>query len=182
MKKCLITLKFGTMKISTILLVLVSLISCEQKKPKSQTEKLQDEIRLKEIRDSIGEAFDARINEDLSDTDGIHKAPVQITKARFVEKDYSNYKDIQLTYKNVSGKDIDAIRFKWTGTNAFGEPADVGSVYGDVGGGFTDSRLRAGKTTSGTWSILSRDGKKVTKAWAYEVVFSDGTKWEFKPD
>ena len=132
--------------------------------------------------DSMTNDIKKDLNESMSDTTGIHKAPVQVIKARFIEQEYSNYKDMQLTYKNVSGKDIEAIRFKWTGVNAFGEPADLGATFGDIGAGFTDNRLRAGRTTSSIWTILSRDGKKVTKAWAYEVVFVDGTKWEFTPN
>ncbi len=83
--------------------------------------------------------------------------------------------------KNVSKKTISAIRFKWTGINAFGEPADMGITNGE-GGGFDDDKLRPSKSNSGEWSILSRDLKKVTKAWAYEVVFEDGTKWELNDE
>lgn len=166
------------------MILFLTAVSCEQ--PKTKVEKENETLVKGRLADSIEkvvmENAENSLTEALSDTSGIYKAPIKVTKARFVEKDYSNYKDIQLTYKNVSGKDIEAIRFNWTGLNAFGEPADVGSVYGDVGGGFIDTKLRAGKTTTSTWSILSRDGKKVTKAWAREVVFSDGTKWEFKPE
>lgn len=104
--------------------------------------------------------------------------PVKIISTSPVEHDeYSNYKDVHSVWKNVSKKTISAIRFRWTGINAFGEPADMGSSTG-IGAGFTDDILRSGKSDNGTWEILSKDLKKITKAWVYEVAFEDGTKWE----
>lgn len=112
----------------------------------------------------------------FSDTPKTQDVPVKIISARPVKQEYSSYKDVSLTYKNVSGKNIEAIKFSWYGMNAFGEPADMGIEDG-LGRGFTDSKLRVGKTTTSEWSVLSKDLKKITKAWAYEVVFEDGTKW-----
>jgi hypothetical protein len=103
--------------------------------------------------------------------------PVKIITAKPVQEDYSNYKSVYISYKNVSKKTITGIKFKWEGINVFGEPADMGAT-GGTGGGFTDDKLRAGRSDNGTWNILSRDLKKVTKAWVYEVAFDDGTKWE----
>lgn len=51
-----------------------------------------------------------------------------------------------------------------------------------VGGGYDDDGLRPGKVKSGTWSVMSRNGKKILNAWPYEVVFSDGTKWKAGDD
>lgn len=112
------------------------------------------------------------------DTGGLYLAPVKVLSAKFVTKEYSNYKDISLRYKNVSDKVVTAIRFKWYGENAFNEPADMGGLREGWGGGFTDDALRPGASDYGQWSILSRDGKKVLIAYPYEVVFKDGTKWE----
>jgi hypothetical protein len=85
-----------------------------------------------------------------------------------------------LRFKNVSGKTVTGIRFKWYGENAFNEPADMGGLQEGWGSGFTHNPLRPGGTDYGQWSILSRDGKKVLIAYPYEVVFKDGTKWELK--
>lgn len=131
----------------------------------------------KSIDEEADSIVRAKIKEFRFDTAGLSVAPVLILKARMVEKEYSTYKDIALTYKNVSGKKIEAIRFAWYGENAFGEPADMGIGHDGFGGGFTDDPLKPGKTESGTWSILSRDGKKVILAWPTEVVFEDNTKW-----
>ena len=107
------------------------------------------------------------------------ECPVKILSSHPVSEEYSNYKSVYLSYKNVSKKTIIAIRFRWTGTNAFGEPADMGIKDGE-GAGFSDDKLRAGKVDDGTWEILSKDLKKITKAWVYEVSFEDGTKWEME--
>ena len=54
----------------------------------------------------------------------------------------------------------------------------MGGLQEGWGSGFSDDGLRAGGTDYGTWSILSKDGKKVLIAYPYEVAFDDGTKWE----
>ncbi|OLY93512.1 hypothetical protein [Cnuella takakiae] len=112
------------------------------------------------------------------DTGGLYLAPVKVLSAKFVAREYSNYKDIALRFKNVSNKVVTAIRFKWYGENAFNEPADMGGLLEGWGGGFTDDALRPGASDYGQWSILSKDGKKVLIAYPYEVVFKDGAKWE----
>jgi hypothetical protein len=114
------------------------------------------------------------------DTGGLYLAAIKVVSAKFVTKEYSNYKDIALRYKNISDKVVTAIRFKWYGENAFNEPADIGALSEGWGGGFTDDALRPGATDYGQWSILSRDGKKVLIAYPYEVVFKDGSKWELQ--
>lgn len=115
------------------------------------------------------------------DTGGLYLSPIKVLNARFVEREYSNYKDVFLRYKNVSNKRVSAIRFKWYGVNAFNEPADVGGVFSNGwGGGFDDEGLGVGNTTSNNWNVLSKDGKKILIAYPFEVAFSDGSKWELK--
>ena len=116
------------------------------------------------------------------DIGGLYKAPVVVTSAKFVTKEYSNYKDVSLSFKNVSDKKISAIRFKWYGENSFNEAADMGGLRNGWGGGFTDDAIRVGAKDYATWSVLSRDGKKILIAYPYEVAFEDGTKWELNPN
>lgn len=125
-------------------------------------------------------ATQAVIKDALFDTAGISQAPVRVLSAKLVKQEYSNRKDIRLAWKNVSGNKIAAIRFKWYGLNAFGEPADMGAsgIIKGMGGGLADRSLAPGKTDSGEWSIMSNDGKKIVLAWPYEVAFEDGTKWK----
>lgn len=119
-------------------------------------------------------------NAFLEDTNYLQNAPVKVISARPLQQEYSSYKSIRLTYKNISAKTISGVKFRWYGLNAFGDPADMGGITDGFGGGFSDDELRPGKTDGGTWDILSRDLKKVIKAWPYEVAFKDGTKWELK--
>jgi hypothetical protein len=116
------------------------------------------------------------------DTGGLYLAPIKVVSAKFVKKEYSNYKDVALRYKNVSNKVVNAVKFKWYGENAFSEPADMSGLREGWGGGFTDDALRPGKTDYGEWSVLSRDGKKILIAYPYEVVFKDGTKWQLQQE
>jgi len=116
----------------------------------------------------------------FEDTLNLGSAPVVVISARPVSKEYSSYKDVSLTYKNVSGKKISAIKFQWYGENAFHKPADCGVLSNGFGGGFMDEGLGIGRTASGTWNILSRDLKKIIKAWPTEVAFDDGTNWTVK--
>ncbi|MGZ4078709.1 MAG: hypothetical protein ACXVPW_13935, partial [Bacteroidia bacterium] len=111
------------------------------------------------------------------DTVGVAIGPVKVLKVKMLQREYSTYRDINITYQNVSDKKIAAIKFRWHGENAFGDPADMGGMERGFGGGFTDSGLKAGKTTNSEWSILSRDGR-TAYAWPTEVVFEDGTKWK----
>lgn len=142
-----------------------------------------DEAAIKhqigEIGKSQGEQMKNHANEiRFKDTIGISSFPVKITKAVFSREEYSNYKNVSLTYKNISGKKINAIRFRWYGENSFGEPADMTSITDGWGSGFDDSGLGIGKTGYGTWNAFSRDGKKIIVAYPTEVAFADGTKWE----
>jgi hypothetical protein len=143
----------------------------------SETDRFIDSINIARQADSMTKAV---IRNAFFDTAGIAQAPVKVLSAKLVTQEYSNSKDIRLVWKNVSGNKIAAIRFKWYGLNAFGEPADMGGsgVIKGIGGGLADRSLSPGKTDSGEWSIMSNDGKKIILAWPYEVAFEDGTKWK----
>jgi hypothetical protein len=131
--------------------------------------------RAQKITDSLVRAIKKKA---LFDTVGLYKAPVKILTAKVVKVEYSNTKNVYLAYKNVSGKTIKGVKFRWYGMNAFDEPADLGDYSNEgFGGGFDDDILRPNKTDSGTWNIYSRDAKKIVLAWPYEVSFSDGSKW-----
>ncbi|KIO75248.1 hypothetical protein TH53_21800 [Pedobacter lusitanus] len=165
-------------------MLIIFIAGCEQKQEESaeQRKARLDSFSMKRY----GKSSDERIKEmthkviskSLLDTAGLYKSPIKIIKATLVKKEYSNFRDIRISYKNVSNKPISAIRFMWKGIDAFGEPADMGGAYDGFGGGFTDDVLRPGKSETREWSILSRDGKKVQLAWPTEIAFTDGTKWK----
>lgn len=167
------------MKISTLtfLLIIMCFSGCEEKKPiKNDVESVIDELKKSQMVDSM---VQASILDAMFDTIGLSEAPVKVISARFIKKEYSNYKDISLTYKNISDKRISAIKFKWYALDAFGEPADVGAgVSQGFGGGFDDDEMGKGLTRTSSWSIYSSRAKKVVLAWPYEVAFTDGTIWK----
>ena len=170
------------MKIDIIIICFL-FISCGPKK-ESRAEKILREVEIDRKVDSTMKSADEEIKQDLInlnwDTIGIQYSGIEITKAEFIkENEYYNYKSVRIFYRNNSTKNIKAIRFKWYGLNAFNEPADCGNISNPgFGGGYTDIILKTGKSNSGTWSVLSRDGDKVVKAWPYEIVYEDGSKWK----
>lgn len=166
------------MKYLTITYFLIAILGCNYgTNSEASNLTLADSMDIARRTDSATQAV---IKDALFDTAGISQAPVKVLSAKLVKQEYSNRKDIRLAWKNVSGNKIAAIRFKWYGLNAFGEPADMGSsgIIKGMGGGLADRSLAPGKTDSGEWSIMSNDGKKIVLAWPYEVAFEDGTKWK----
>lgn len=170
------------MKIFLLLFMTITLSRCQQSQSKSTADKndsldgMSAEDWQKHYVDSM--SFDIT-NRAFYDTVGVSEAPVKVIRARMIERDYSNYKDIQITYKNITTKRIVGIKFSWHGENVFSDPADMGGLQEGFGGGFDDEGLKVGQTVTHNWNIMSRDGKKVS-AWPREVVFEDGSKWESK--
>jgi hypothetical protein len=161
------------MKIFILHFIIVLLLSsCIE--TQSSFDKLSESEKI-QIIDSFKTNFS---KERALDTSGMSDCPILITKKEIIKKEYSNYKDISLCYKNIGKKTITAIRFKWYGENAFGELADMGGFEEGAGGGYTDDILRPNKIDCGTWGISSRDAKKVIGAYATEIVFDDDTKWK----
>lgn len=132
------------------------------------------------MKDSLVNSVMSNAMKSDLDTGSISNSPIKILNAKLFKEEYSSYKSISLSYKNVSGKKVEAIKFKWYGEDAFGKPADMGagSIVEGYGGGFDDDPLGPGKSRTSQWSIYSSRGKKVILAWAYEVAFSDGTSWK----
>lgn len=155
------------------------ILSCNKKEKQYSPE---IEAKAKAMVDSTINAIKINVIEkEAKDSTGMKNSPVQVLNSQLVDREYSNYRDIELKYKNVSDKTITAIRFEWYGKNAFGEPAEMGSTYSKGrGAGFTDEKIKPGNVRYGTWDIFSNDAKTITIARAYEVVFSDGTKWKLK--
>lgn len=158
-------------------LVTLYFVSCQTTDTKKKLEDYSPEIqqKAKQMTDSI---IKQAQKEALFDTTGLSASPIKIIAARLVKKEYSNYKDISLTFKNIGNKKIEAVRFRWYGTNAFGEPADLGNGLAlGFGAGFMDQSIIPGKSRTSEWDISSKDGKKIVLAWPYEIAFTDGSKW-----
>ncbi|BFM45201.1 hypothetical protein CFS9_38420 [Flavobacterium sp. CFS9] len=106
-------------------------------------------------------------------------APVKILSSTLRNNEYSSFKDIRMTFKNVTNKDIQAIKFQWYTENALGEPSNLRSSFylrGESCGLYTEFFKKKGSSTV-VFEEFSSDAKRIIKAQAYEVVFSDGTKW-----
>ncbi len=162
-----------------LLIFIMALLSCnDQTKEYSES----DKIRIQEIKDSLTNKINSDVNDKVyGDTIGLSTSPVIILSYKIVKSESGSYRNVKISYKNTSDKQISAIRFMWKGINAFGEPADLGSSFANgYGGGFTDEGLGAGKSSSGIWEILSKDAKELTMAWPTEVIFVDKTKWLLK--
>lgn len=126
------TATLKTLQILSIIncsMMATSLSSCDTQ---SSSEKMEKDAKVQMKVDSIMKAHQKQF---YIDTTGISSCPVLITSRKIVEREYSNYRDIKLCYKNVSGKTITAIRFSWYGETAFNEPADMGGFEPGGGGG-----------------------------------------------
>jgi hypothetical protein len=150
-----------------LLSFLLIISSCTDSKPKQSRS-------IKEI-DSLLEIQKANYvppKEEFKDTIGLSASPIKVISAKLVKEEYLNERSISITYKNVSNKNIDGIRFHWITSGAWGIE-DVGR-YSSLK---TNELLRSGKTHTRAWKIGS-ENKKSCFAWPHEVVFSDGTTWK----
>lgn len=112
--------------------------------------------------------------EIFEDTIGLYDAPVKVVSAKLFKEEYASKRSISITYKNVSGKNIEGIRFHWMTNGTWGQE-DIGR-YSSLR---TDELLKTGRKQTSTWSVQS-DNKKIYLVWPHEVVFSDGTRWQLK--
>lgn len=163
-----------------IVMLMVIVLSCQNKKENSSgnvREVLPDTAVNQDSPESSHEMVKAKYFKNDSGRD----YPVKIISTRLFKNQYSTFKNIRLTFKNVSRKNIQAIKFQWYTENALAEPSNLRSFYnrGESCGLYTNL-LKQGKTSSIIFEEFSSDAKKIIAARPYEVVFSDGTKWAIK--
>lgn len=107
-------------------------------------------------KDSIKEIFLNNKNELNS--------PVKILSSKLLDNQYSDHKDIQITYKNVTKKDIKAIKIEWYCENSFNKPANGKFFYIQVKSTAEITfLLKPGKTNSYIWEDFSTDVIKLLK-------------------
>lgn len=133
-----------------------------------------EETTSKKYVDSFHNAL---LSEVAFDTVGTEQAPIRIVRYELVQNLNGHYKSVTLTYQNISPKNIDAIRFKWYGTDSLRKPVEMGYSATGIGGCFDDERLNAGKQRTATWGVLTNKLSIITKVWPTEIVFEDGSKW-----
>jgi len=150
----------------------------------TKEEKIKVQNTMAKVREGMKNMEQEKVrrlkNELGIDTTGDSESPLMILNAKFIPDEYTNRRNVRVKYKNISGKKIVAIKIKWTGRNAFGEPASMRNSINGIGGGMTDDPINPGATESKVWDVWSTDGKNIIHCWAYEVVFADGTKWHHK--
>lgn len=168
----------NTLTISKSLVAFVFIASCNSNYKQDPSKVNDDSLSI--ITESPDSSQDVSYGDILFDTIGVSESPIQVLSAKFAEDDYSSYKDVLITFRNVSKKNISGVKFKWYGVNVFGEPASFigGGFIDGFGGGYTDHIIRPGEKRTSEWDGQSRDGKKILKAWPYEIVFEDGSKWK----
>lgn len=124
---------------------------------------------------------DQLIDMVFSDTSGLFLAPVKVTSFDIVKSKSGDYRNVYLTYRNTSNREISAIKFMWKGVDAFNEPAQLGSTHArGYGIGSIDNGIAPGKTDSSTWQVMSGDVKTIINAWPVQVSFADGGSWKLK--
>jgi hypothetical protein len=162
------------MKKVIIFIILIGFFSCDFKNSQKKEElTFEEQLEVKKITDSYLQ--EARDNIGM-DTSGQSNSPIKILKFRLVpHSEYSNYKDIELTYKNVSKKKIEGVKFSWYCKNVFGEVAENGQSWG-----VTDEPILPNETTKSQWQMNSKDAKKIKNVIVTEVVFQDDSKWTNK--
>jgi hypothetical protein len=152
-------------------IILLGIFSCDINEPKKLEDySLEEQIEIRKISDGY---IDKAKEKNAMDSTGQSNSPIKVLKYRLIShNEYSNYKDIELTFKNISDKKIVGIKFHWYCKNVFGEVADNGDS-----GGFTDKSISPNKTMTLQWEMLSKDAKKIKNVKVIEVVFEDETKW-----
>lgn len=158
-----------------ILLICILFLSCTNPKQKS---KIYSEIKNHKALDNKTQK-EVKIFKDSTENKSKESFCVKIVKATLHKNQYSNHKDIQITFKNSGKKKIKAIKFEWFCLNRFNKPANGKYFYG--GGVFKENYtnlIRPGETKTEYWENFSTDADNITKIRVYYIAYTDGTKWE----
>lgn len=156
----------------------VIIISCNKTNKKEFSDHTQTNPKT-EQNYSNKLSFNDSIKQVLLDTTNTHNSPIRIISSKIFNDPYSDHKNIKITYKNVTKKDIKGIKFEWYCLNSFEKPASGKSFFvkGKSTGIVTDY-LKKGKTKSKIWEDFSTDALTIPSVRAYEVIFNDGTTWK----
>ena len=165
----------------TILISFLSVLflSCSNNKATLSNEK--------NINDSIQSAVKLKMEEMMkpinmfSDTTGTN-CPIDVYSAElFDTDDYNNSKGLKIKYKNISNKTVVAVSFTAYIVDAFNEPVDLmgkEELIGIITTKPTDEKLKPGKSNSCKWTTRNNECRKIVKANAFQVAFSDGEVWD----
>jgi hypothetical protein len=150
--------------------IILVLFSCNESKPKEVRSIKQIDSLLEIQKDNY-----VPPKAEFKDTIGISQAPVKVIHVKLIKNEYTNSRSISITYKNVSEKNIDGIKFHWLTDGTWGKE-DIG-LYSTIS---TDELFKKGQIHTREWDIKSKNKNKCM-AWPTEVVFSDGSRWKLNP-
>lgn len=102
--------------------------------------------------------------------------PVEVVKSS-VTRDSIGTPEANVTFKNISKKEIDGIKARIKTFNNFDEPVN-GFLSDNTFDGISQDKIGAGKPNDVTWTLYNFDGASKIKVEVYHVHFSDGTAWE----
>lgn len=169
------------MKTKALFLVILIATSCINKNKKVHlTMKEVNSRQLTTQVDSVNDLLPSdSIKQSFLNKQNSKGSPIKILSSKLLKNQYSEHKDIELVYKNVSRKKIGAIRFEWYCENAFNKPAS-GKFFFIKGKseGYTNLPINTKQTKTQIWEGFSTDAKTIISARAYFVAFSDGTTWK----
>lgn len=162
----------------TLIILAVLLYSCDASSNKNKL----NEKQLKEAQLKSAQIVDNSLAKLKDDSVKIANAPIKVTNFKIVKVEYSDYRNVQVTYKNVSDKTIEAIKFGIKGRTAFDKPAEFtggfnGKVYGNI-----DEPIKPNKSNTVTFAVNSSDLKFIDYVRPYEIVYSDGEKFKLMVD
>jgi len=166
-----------------LLFITITLLSCTNKKSNKTEPIIPDNSLIKNTEEKKEKEIIDSVKHNFLDVQKTKNSPVKILSAKLLKNQYSDHKDIQLTYKNITQKNIKAIKFEWYCENVFDKPASGQFFFvKGITRGHTDILLKSRKVESKIWEDFSTDAYTIIAARAYYVVFADGTKWELKQE
>lgn len=169
------------MKKIIVTFIVIILLSCTNKKSNKTTPIIQDDNHIKNTTEINEKEIIDSVKHNFLNTQKSKNSPVKIISFKLLKNQYSDHKDIQLTYKNTTRKNIKAIKLEWYCENVFDKPASGQFFFvKGISRGHTDIILKSQKTTSKIWEDFSTDAHTIIAARAYFVVYTDGTQWELK--
>ena len=154
------------MKRTIFLVSTIAIFGCSNQ---SNHQSFIDSLKKSQEVDSIvkNETVKAELNKvKLSST----TCPLKITKC-YVTIDRFGQQDINIDVKNVSGKTIDGIKFRWVLFNNFGDQVP------DLETGVSQKILKNNKTDYYIWDIYASTATK-GQAYVNTIHYTDGSKWE----
>lgn len=118
-----------------------------------------------------------KIKATFLDTTGQGSSPIRIVSSGIGLNGKPGSRRIAVRFKNVSDKNISALRFEWYAEDFHGNPADMGDYLGQ-GSGTTEESLKSGDYSEAEWEISSVNADSLISIRAYQVFFDDDTSWE----